>query len=85
MMLAIAKRLRAIPIGAVRGAMEGTALLIGWLLGARVGIGTVISIFGISVILEYTFKILRFDVRAVQHEDALFTIKKAMGAISQEE
>lgn len=55
--------------------IEGTVLLIGWLLGAKVGIGTVISVFGISFILETTFKILRFDVTHVEHESVVDTVK----------
>lgn len=75
LMVALGKRLPNVPIGIVRGAIEGTVLLIGWLLGAKVGIGTVISVFGISFILETTFKVLRFDVTNVEHESVLDTIK----------
>lgn len=49
--------------------------MIGWLLGAKVGIGTVISVFGISFILETTFKILHFDVTNVEHESVVDTLK----------
>lgn len=75
LMVALGKRLPNVPIGIVRGAIEGTVLLIGWLLGAKVGIGTVISVFGISFILETTFKILHFDVTNVEHESVVDTLK----------
>lgn len=55
LMVALGKRLPNVPIGIIRGLIEGTVLLIGWLLGAKVGIGTVIFVFGISFILEWTF------------------------------
>ncbi|MDR1965360.1 MAG: hypothetical protein LBQ36_01505 [Synergistaceae bacterium] len=76
LMVALGKRAPKTPIGVVRGLIEGTALVIGWLFGAKAGIGTVVSVFGIGFILEYTFKALNFDVRAVEHEDALTSLRK---------
>lgn len=75
LMVALGKRLKGVPIGAIRGGMEGCVLLIGWLLGAKVGIGTVISVFGIGFFIQYTFKLLRFDVKAVVHESCIETIR----------
>ncbi len=75
LMVALGKRLPNVPIGIVRGCIEGAVLLIGWLLGAKVGIGTVISVFGISFILETTFKLLHFDVTNVEHESVVETVK----------
>jgi uncharacterized membrane protein YczE len=75
LMVALGKRLPKVPIGIVRGVIEGTVLLIGWLLGAKVGIGTVISVFGISFILEVTFNILHFDVRNIEHESIVDTVR----------
>ena len=37
LMVALGKRLPSVPIGAIRGLLEGTVLIIGWLLGAKVG------------------------------------------------
>lgn len=75
LMVALGKRMPKAPIGLVRGGLEGTVLLIGWLLGAKVGLGTVIAVFGIGFIIQYTFQFLRFDVKAVRHENLLDTIK----------
>ena len=75
LMVALGERLPNVPIGIVRGCIEGAVLLIGWLLGAKVGIGTVISVFGISFILETTFKLLHFDVTNVEHESVVETVK----------
>lgn len=77
LMVAIGKRMPKLPIGLARGMIEGSALLVGWLCGAKVGIGTVISVFGISFILDYTFRILRFDVKSVVHEDFVASFKNA--------
>ena len=75
LMVALGKRLPKAPIGLVRGGLEGTVLLIGWLLGAKVGLGTVIAVFGIGFVIQYTFQLLRFNVKAVHHENLLDTVK----------
>ncbi len=76
LMVLLGKVFARIPIGMVRGLLEGTVLLIGWILGAKVGIGTVIAVFGIGTLLEYTFRLLRFDVKAVKHEDMRDTVQR---------
>jgi uncharacterized membrane protein YczE len=75
LMVALGKRIDKVPIGVVRGALEGFVLIIGWILDAKVGVGTIISVFGIGFTLQLTFKLLRFDVKAVQHESCLDTIR----------
>lgn len=75
LMVALGKRLPRLPIGVVRGLIEGTVLLIGWSLGAKVGLGTIIAVLSISVIMQFTFKILRFHVREVQHESIAETLR----------
>ncbi|MDO5111774.1 MAG: hypothetical protein Q4E65_05685 [Clostridia bacterium] len=75
LMVALGKRFPKTPIGLIRGLIEGSVLLVGWLLGAKVGIGTVIAVFGIGFILQLTFKLLRFDVTAVVQEDLLQTVR----------
>jgi len=74
LMVALAKVLPNIPIGAIRGIIEGTVLIIGWLLGAKVGFGTVIAVFGMGSIMQMTFKLLNFEVREVEHESILQTM-----------
>ena len=76
LMVALGKRMPKVPIGAIRGLIEGTVLFVGWLLGAKVGIGTVISVFGIGLILQLTFKLLRFDVKNIRHESVSDTVKR---------
>lgn len=75
LMVALGKRLPGVPIGAVKGVIEGTVLLIGWLLGAKVGLGTVISVLSISLIMQWTFTLLRFKVREVRHESIAETLR----------
>jgi len=76
LMVALGKRMPKVPIGVIRGLIEGTVLIVGWLLGARVGIGTVISVFGIGLVLQFTFKLMRFDVKSIKHESISDTIKE---------
>ena len=74
LMVALGKKFPNLPIGIVRGSIEGTVLLIGWLLGAKVGTGTVIYVLGIGFILQATFKLLKFDVKSVAHESIFETV-----------
>jgi uncharacterized membrane protein YczE len=74
LMVALGKKFPNVPIGIVRGFIEGNVLLIGWLLGAKVGIGTVIYVFGIGFVLQTTFKLLKFDVKSVVHESVFDTV-----------
>lgn len=75
LMVALGKKFPTIPIGIIRGSIEGTVLLIGWILGAKVGLGTVVYVFGIGFVLQATFKLLHFDVKSVVHESVLDTMK----------
>ncbi|NPV75956.1 MAG: hypothetical protein HPY59_06215 [Anaerolineae bacterium] len=75
LMVALGKRFSRAPIGWIRGLLEGSVLVVGWLLGAKVGLGTVLSVFGIGVILQFTFNVLNFDVTLVKHESVIDTIK----------
>lgn len=79
LMVVLGKRLPNIPIGAVRGLLEGTVMLIGWSLGAKVGLGTVIAVLSIGLIMQATFWVLHFKVREVRHEsiaDTLLSLRK---------
>jgi len=82
LMVAMGKLFPRVPIGVIRGSIEGAVLLIGFLLGAKVGIGTIIAVFGISFIMQYTFKLLKFDIKAVVHENIFETflnLKELLG------
>ena len=76
LMVALCKRMNRVPVGVVRSGMEGAVLLIGWLLGAKVGLGTIISVFGIGLMIQFTFKLLRFDVKGVAHENVIDTTRE---------
>ncbi len=84
LMVALAKRARRLPVGTVRGVIEGGVLLIGWLLGAKIGAGTVIAAFGISFILEGTFRMFNFDVKSVVHEGVFDSFSRLKTAARRE-
>ena len=76
LMLALAKRFPKVRIGVVRGCIEGTVLSIGWLFGAKVGIGTVIAVFGIGTMLQLTCTLFHSDLKGVVHESCLDTLRR---------
>lgn len=64
------------PIGVCRGIVELSITLIGWALGGKVGIGTIISGFAIGFCVQTTFALFRFDATSVQHESLSQTYRK---------
>ncbi len=61
-------RMTKLPVGLCRSGVEITVVLIGWKLGGMVGIGTVVAAFGIGFCVQTTFRALKFDTTAIQHE-----------------
>lgn len=57
-----------LPIGLCRGIIEVLALLIGWKLGGKLGLGTVLSAGAIGVCIQIVFKVLKFDATKIKHE-----------------
>lgn len=78
LMIVLAKKTK-ISAGICRSIIEMTVLIIGWFLGGMVGLGTVISVFGIGFCIQITFKILKFDVTAVKHESLAETFVFLLG------
>jgi len=55
------------PIGLVRGSIELSVLVLGYLLGAKIGIGTILIGFGIGPVVQVVFKLLKFEVKDIEH------------------
>ena len=85
LMVALHRKLPRVPVGMARGIVEGSALLAGWLLGAKVGIGTLVSVLGIGFIMQAIFGLLRFDPKAVRHENIVVTISNIRNRQTQTE
>ena len=72
LMVALTRRTK-FPVGVCRSALELTATVVGYFLGGMVGLGTVISAFGIGFCIQITFKFLKFDPTSVKHESIVDT------------
>ena len=57
------------PVSHVRGAIEVTVLLAGWMLGGPVGLGTLISALTIGVSVQQAFKMGGFNAKEAEHMD----------------
>ena len=73
--VALGKRCKKISIGTVNNIISAVVLAISWAMGATIGIGTVLSVFGMGMVMDWTFKLCRFEPRNVKHEDILTTAK----------
>ncbi|MGN0736088.1 MAG: YitT family protein [Anaerovoracaceae bacterium] len=67
LMLAINRRLKKLPVGAVNVLMMVVVLFAGWRLGGPIGIGTIICTFGIGALMQLAFAITRFEPKDVEH------------------
>lgn len=74
LMLAINKR-SSKSVGTIRTIIELTVLVIGWLLGGSVGIGTIISGFGLGYAIQIGFKISHIDSKSLTHKSIIESIK----------
>ena len=74
LMIAI-KRKTGLAVGFCRGLLEVSAVLCGWLLGGPVGIGTVLSAFGISFCIQIVFSLMKFNPTKIEHETLISTSK----------
>ena len=67
LMLAINRRLKKLPVGAVSVLMMIIVLLVGWMLGGPIGIGTIVCTFGIGIMMQFAFVITCFEPKDVEH------------------
>lgn len=74
LMLAINKR-SSKSVGTIRTIIELTVLVVGWLLGGSVGIGTLISGFGLGYAIQIAFKIGDIDSKTLTHKNVMESIK----------
>lgn len=66
LMLALNKKLSK-PVGIIRTFIELSALVSGWFLGGKVGIGTVMSAFGLGYAIQFGFKICKINSKEIKH------------------
>ena len=76
LLVGLGKRMPKVPIGIVEVILWAVVLLIGWLLGGPVGIGTLISTFGAGVVMQFVYNIIKFEPRKLKHRDVLTVAKE---------
>ena len=70
LMVALQKKTNK-PVKIIRGCIEISALIVGYILGGSVGIGTIITAFGLGHILQIVFKIFNFRSEKVIHRSII--------------
>ncbi len=75
LMVAITKRIK-LPVGLCRGGIEVLVTIIGFFLGGSLGIGTVLSAISIGFCIQIVFKLFKFDVTKIKHEDLGIIVNK---------
>lgn len=68
-LVGVGRRLHRMPIGIVDILIMAAVLLAAFLLGGPIGIGTVISTFGVGIVMQIVFRILHFEPRSVVHRN----------------
>ena len=74
--IGVGKRLSKWPIGLVQNGVLMVALLLGWLLGGPVGLGTLLSVVGLGATMQLVFRIAKFEPRKVQHQNIFESFRK---------
>ena len=79
LLVGLGKRMPKVPIGVVEIILWGTVLLLGWLLGGPVGIGTLISTFGAGAVMQLVYFLVHFEPREVRHRDVVEVTRELLG------
>jgi len=56
-------------ISIIRFCIEMGALIIGWILGGFVGVGTLVTAFGIGYCVQIIYKVFKSDVKLLKHRN----------------
>ena len=78
LLIGLGKRLRKVPIGMVEILLWSIVLLVGWLLGGPVGMGTLISTFGAGFVMQLIYSALHFEPRKIIHRDIFEVTRELM-------
>lgn len=79
LLVAFGKRMPKVPIGVVEIVLWTAVVLVGWLLGGPVGVGTLISMFGAGAVMQVVYSLVRFDPRDIRHRDVVEVTKELRG------
>lgn len=76
LLVALGKKVRRVPIGAVTSALLAVVVCAAWLLGGPIGLGTVLMVALQGASLQLVCRVVHFEPRAVAHESLRQTIGK---------
>ena len=79
LLVGFGNRMPKVPSGVVEILLWAVVLLIGWLLGGPVGIGTLISTFGAGAIMQFVYSLLHFEPREIRHRDVIEVTRELLG------
>jgi len=68
LMVVLAKKTK-LPVGLCRSMIELLVTVIGWFLGGMIGIGTIISAVAVGFCVQIVFRVFKFDVTVIKHEN----------------
>lgn len=74
-LMVILTRRTGVSVGICRAGVEGIALVLGWLLGGQIGVGTILFTLAGGPIMQLVFRIVKFDVKGIHHETFADTIR----------
>ena len=75
MTVGLARRFKKIPIGIVSVIIQSIVTFVGYLLGGKVGIGTLLFAFGAGPIMQLAFVTMHFDATGIKHQNIVETVK----------
>lgn len=79
LIIALGRRMKKIPIGAVSTTILVVVLAIGWRLGGPVGLGTLIAACFQGPAMQLAFNVMKFDATSVHHQDLLTSVRIITG------
>ncbi len=78
LLVGLGKRLPRLSIGVVEILLWAVVLLLGWLLGGPVGIGTLLSTVGAGAVMHLVYTAIRFEPRSIRHRDVIEVTKELL-------
>lgn len=74
-------RITKMPVKVVRTTIEMGALILGWMLGGFVGVGTVITALLLGYIIQICCKILKLNIATLKHRSIIESFKVVFNSV----
>ncbi|MCQ2506033.1 MAG: hypothetical protein MJ113_02520 [Lachnospiraceae bacterium] len=79
LLVGLDKRIKKLPIGIISILLLSMATFVGYLLGGKVGIGTLICAFCAGPVMQFAFISVKFDAAKIEHQRLSKGIKVLLG------